>query len=425
MANTRGSGARGGTGAATAGGAAATVAAIPPAPGPFSLHPSGATAGVLDYSDSAHVKIYKAATAQLEPKFGLEQESLRLFIESFKNRATVSNWTNTLKIECVRNGATTELYLPDSYGELTYEEIKAHTDAYRGGAETRDAQNSAQIMECLTNTLTKTAKQRIALMSTRYNINNEADGLLFFKVIVELTIVDTRATTTTIRNKLTMLPSKMDKLDDDVTKFNEYVQSLSDALNARGEKIDDLVVKLFAAYSTVSDKNFRQYIDSKENQYNEGADFEANELMNLARNKYETLLEAGKWKEETEEQKKIIALTAQLEQLKKVTIKSNKGKDKKHDGKNKSGKNTPTKGDKIPWYLTPPKDGKKSIQKNDKTYYWCPNHGKEGKWVRHKPEECKAKTENNKDTAADNKTKEEAKLKVANLALELDSDDDF
>ena len=420
---TRGSGGAAATGA-TAAAAAGTVAAIPPAPTPFSLHPSGSTVGILDYSNSAHVKIYKAATAQLEPKFGLEQESLRLFIESFKNRATVSNWTDTLKIECVRNGATTELYLPDSYGELTYEEIKAHTNAYRGGAQSRDAQNSAQIMECLTNTLTKTAKQRIALMSSRYNINNEADGLLFFKVIVELTIVDTRATTTTIRNKLTMLPSKMDKLDDDVTKFNEYVQSLSDALNARGEKIDDLVVKLFAAYSTVSDKNFRQYIDSKENQYNEGTDFEASELMNLAKNKYETLLEAGKWKEETDEQKKIIALTAQLEQLKKVTTKPDKGKDKKRDWKNKSGKDTKTKSEKTPWYLTPPKDGKKSINKNDKTYYWCPNHGQEGKWVRHKPAECKAKNEGNKTPVTETQG-EDAKLKVANLALQLDSDDDF
>lgn len=363
---TRGSG--GAAAAATEGAAAGTVATIPPATPTFSLHPKGATAGVLDYSDPAHVKIYKAATAQLEPKFGLEQESLRLFIESFKNCATVSNWTTTLNIDCTKNGIATQLYLPDSYGELTYDKIKEYTNAYRGGAQSGNAQNSAQIMECLTNTLMKTAKQQIALMSQRYNSNNEADGLLFFKVIVKLTIVDTRATTTTMQNKLTMLPSKMDKLDDEVTKFNKNVQLLSDALNATGETVNNLVLKLFAAYNTVSDKNFRQYIDSKENQYNEGVNFEASELMNLAKNKYKTLLEAGKWKEETEEQKKIISVTAQLEQLKKATSKLGKGKDKKHDGKNKSGKDTKTKSDKTPWYLTPPKDGKKTIQRNDKTY---------------------------------------------------------
>ena len=25
---------------------------------------------------------------------------------------------------------------------------------------------------------------------------------------------------------------------------------------------------------------------------------------------------------------------------------------------------------------------------NAKMYYWCPNHGKEGQWVHHIPEEC-------------------------------------
>ena len=28
---------------------------------------------------------------------------------------------------------------------------------------------------------------------------------------------------------------------------------------------------------------------------------------------------------------------------------------------------------------------------DSKTYYWCPNHGKEGQWVHCKPEECNVK----------------------------------
>ena len=36
---------------------------------------------------------------------------------------------------------------------------------------------------------------------------------------------------------------------------------------------------------------------------------------------------------------------------------------------------------------------KQPIRENwdSKTYYWCPNHGKEGQWVHCKPEECNVK----------------------------------
>ena len=59
-----------------------------------------------------------------------------------------------------------------------------------------------------------------------------AEGLCYFKTIVQLAYLDTRATTTTIRNRLAALSAKIMELDDDVVIFNEYVDNQVAALHA-------------------------------------------------------------------------------------------------------------------------------------------------------------------------------------------------
>lgn len=123
------------------------VPAVPPGQGnlPFALTPSQATAGALDYTDSAHVKLYKAASYQLAHEFDLTSENLKLFLENFKQRAFVSNWTGMMLV--TKNNGT-QVNLIENYGNLSLHEIYNHASTYLYDAS-RQAQNSVMILECL------------------------------------------------------------------------------------------------------------------------------------------------------------------------------------------------------------------------------------------------------------------------------------
>jgi hypothetical protein len=84
--------------------------------------------------------------------------------------------------------------------------------------------------------------------------------------------IDTRATVRHIRAKLSSLKEYLPTINYNIIEFNVYVRQLVQSLNARGEKIEDLLPNLFEAYKVAKDKDFINYIKFKENDYNEGQD---------------------------------------------------------------------------------------------------------------------------------------------------------
>lgn len=89
-----------------------------------------------------------------------------------------------------------------------------------------------------------------------------------------------------------------------------------DTLAARGEKLDNILIDLFGSYVDFSDSMFRAYIKKRKDKYGDGIAFTANQLMGLAKNKYELLKEAGEWNAPSKEEEKIIALQAKFDALK-------------------------------------------------------------------------------------------------------------
>jgi hypothetical protein len=106
-----------------------------------------------------------------------------------------------------------------------------------------------------------------------------------------------------------------ENVDSDIKKFNQYVKSQLDSLNARGQTTQDLLANLFKGYDEASDSTFRAYVAKKQDEYHDGVEIEPNHLMQLALYKYQTLLEGGKWNAPTKADEKIIALEAQLKKL--------------------------------------------------------------------------------------------------------------
>jgi hypothetical protein len=163
-------------------------------------------------------------------------------------------------------------------------------------------------------------------------------GLLFLKILIRESYLDSNATTSMIRTKLTNLDAYMGGVGNDIDKF---VQTLLEALNARGETTTDLLTNLFKGYATCSDKTFVRYISGKQADYEEGKNMDAMELMILAENKYKILKTKEIWEAPSAEKTKLVALEARFAELKKkLADKRKKVKEARTEG---GTKQKPTK----------------------------------------------------------------------------------
>ena len=68
--------------------------------------------------------------------------------------------------------------------------------------------------------------------------------------------------------------------------FNKYVKVNVDGIKTRGESMDYLMINLFKDYQVVSDTEFLRCIKSKKDQYGDGENNLAGQLIKLALEKY-------------------------------------------------------------------------------------------------------------------------------------------
>ena len=113
--------------------------------------------------------------------------------------------------------------------------------------------------------------------------------------------------------------------------------------------------------------------------------------MSWAKIRYDILVEKKEWNAPTEEEKQILALQAQVNNIKKNTGGNSKNNRNKNNNKNnnKDGNDTSTR----PQWLTQ-EPGKDKLTKPrewmNKLWYWCGQKtgGKCEKYRQHKPSEC-------------------------------------
>lgn len=427
-----GGGAGGGAGAGAAGGAGGAGNPVQ-----FAFSPARLNNDLLDFTVISDSKLHYKAILPLEDKFDLSSEKIRGFLSAFNDRARHVNWVTTLQITV--DGV--QLNLAMNYGSITLLQVKQHAEVYFN-AMNRDLQNSTQIYQCLSQSLTTEAKAKVILDSEKYTIGQETDGLLYFKVIMSLAQVDTRATISVIRTRLSSLDSKMLDSNDDIKSFNRFVKSNLNDLAARGETTTDLLINLFKAYRLCKDDDFKLWLKMEEQQYYKGSAINPKELMDQADNLYQSLVDTNQWLSESESDQKIVALTAQIQSLKDAKAKPQQQMEKKNNkkknpkGGGKKGKNPKggnQKGYVEPAWVTVAPGAGKPIDKivDEKDYHWCKHHGDHGKWVRHTREDCDIQKEidaaKEAKEAKAKKSKDSATMRVnpAGMSAVLPEDDDY
>lgn len=381
---------------------------LPPFANNFARTPALANVGVINYATSEGMKIYNAAVTGLFNKYNGKANEMHIFLKNVKERSQTFGWNNILQVP--KDGGT--LNLIDQYGIISLTDVQAHARTYES-VNGRDAQNSSQMYNFLYASISDEAKLMVlsdhndyTLMANGMQVNN---GPCFLRVLIRNTTVDTRSTVYHIRENLNNLETHIVEITYDIEAFNLYVTHQVEQLAARGESSSDLLINLFGAYLSVPDRKFVEYIEKQKDRFDEGEDISPKKLMQVALTKYKDRTRAGKWQAPSHEEEQIMALTAQIKDLKdsKSTGKENRDTSnakaagsKSNRGRNK-GKVKRTPGDeptdKYAWKLIPPGSGDPKTKKvNDKEYHFCTNHNDgKGAWVLHNPTNCHASKTNN------------------------------
>ena len=399
--------------------------------------------GILDLTSTEGRKYFERATRQFmgEEPYNAKPEGLYGFAKNLENHARKYGWvreyTGIFWIPHDIENPEEEPYinLITNYGEVTLETLTEWERTYLS-SETREAQDSVQAYYAIRQSLSEEGLKKVNIYENEYIIDGIPSGPLFWKVLLRESHLDTNATALSIRASLgtSALESYIVKVSYDITKFNQYVLTLLEALQARGETTHDLLSNLLTTYTTVKDEAFRTYILNRKSDYEDGTrDFTHAQLMVLAENKYKNLVLNGTWSHESYEDK-LIALQAEQEKTNKALerIKCKKGSEDKQAGKGRESKKGRTE-DLPDWmFKEPPADKLKEPREyNGKPWYYCSKKTggrcEPGQYRRHKPSDCKGQAKktkghaSNKDKPNKKKTKEEKKrIKVAQALLGIE-----
>ena len=358
------------------------MAAVDP---PFALSPALATNLQIDYTSTAGIKIWQEATRKFaEEPFDCNAWGLRDFLQLVRDRSSNSGWHDSI-LTIPEDVADPLLNLSDfleHYGEISIEHLRDHAATYVG-TPTRAAQDSVQLATSLINSLSREGRNKVTIHRDEYTINGQIVGILVLKIIIRESYIDTNATTTHIRSKLSSLDDYLPSVGHDIGKMNLYVLNLIEALTARGETSNDILSNLFKGYKAAKDHTFVRYIEKKEDAYEEGAPMTYQALMTFAKNKYDVLVQKELWNAPTPEEEKIIALEATVKKLqgqqKRIGGNSNKPKPKEKVRK-------PAAKPDEAWMKVEPADKTKSKNVKGKEWWWCDNHKK---FTRHKTSACR------------------------------------
>ena len=382
----------------------------PPAPA-FALGP-GRSHTVLNFDDpntgATATKLYNKAISPLDNKFDGEADNLAVFLASVQDRARRFNWQRLITVP-IDDGTTRNLLT--HYGQVSLDNTRAHATTYVN-TPTRDAQDNDMFYYFLADSLTSDFRTTVLLYADVYTVTNVPVASALLKQIIILTRVDNPASTMHIRETLIESKSKLLLLKGNITQFNQWVRKQMGCLHAREQEAVDLLYYLWKAYKAAPDDEFVVYIKDLKSQSDDGrATFTAEDLMVRAENKYEARLldEENTWGKPTEDQEKIVAMTAEIHSLKKARSSSTTAKPTKQ--KTATSKTQATKkaqpkktkeqkkkaSEKWAWKNKPPKDTDNKENNafvktfEGKKYYWCMNHNKgSGMWTLHHSNECEA-----------------------------------
>jgi hypothetical protein len=212
-------------------------------------------------------------------------------------------------------------------------------------------------------------------------------GPLLFKVLMRVATMDSVATIKALKAELLGLNAYAVEVKGDVKQILAKFVEVGNRLRAAGEEVKSTQDYLFAALKAVPVPAFVQYIVLKEDAHDDGTvPVSPEQLIIWAQQKYNLMMNKGEWIIEASKKDEIVAMRAEIDDLKGKLTLADKTKAAIDGGTTKTKGKEFQKKDEA-WKKTPPAAGEPRTKKiRSKVFHWCDHHMA---WTMHKPDECR------------------------------------
>jgi hypothetical protein len=233
-------------------------------------------------------------------------------------------------------------------------------------------------------------------------VEGEKSGLLLLKAILDQSAIDSSIDPDVVRKELAHAYLMFKELKYDVRAFHDWVQRKLNALKQTGHTSTDVATHLLTAYKTSNDLQLRLYIERLEDiARDSGTYLQGRDLMNKVKLKFDSLETARKLEAIATRDDDIVALKAQLEELKKSNGDNFNQSDTKEDdeSENEREKSSRRSSSKIPKELKKkkkPSDLTKPQVINGVDWFYCNIH----KWCKHQDVDCRKRTDEDDDESS-------------------------
>jgi hypothetical protein len=386
--------------------AAAAVATPPPmvsAPVVFARSPGMHKSNeLLDFKDKVDLSLFKSGCNALfegDSCFDGTATSLTVFLTSLGKHATEMGWsdeTNAQQItlfNIVPPGGTTtvQINIIKEYARIPLAELKTQCARFMTGMDKdkRAAQNNHMMQKCIYDSLTAACKLSLVQYEPEYMWDEQICAPLLLKVLMRLATMDSVATIKSLKNAMNNLADYAVEVKGEVPKITAKFVEIRNRLRAAGAEVDDSQDVLFRALKAVPVTKFVTYIETKEDSHDDGTlTASSDEIIILATQRYNLMVERKEWSLETSKKDEVIAMRAELDNLKGQLALSTKtkeaaggdGSDTKLSNKNRQKKDEA-------WKKIPPATGEGHTKKiGNKDFHWCVHHMA---WTVHHPDDCR------------------------------------
>jgi hypothetical protein len=365
----------------------------------FARNPNKVCTGILNYKKKAHYKIYEAATKSLyadtADRYDLDVVGAINLLQKINDRCSdlglkiikVPANDNALEWLIAGHDTIEGVNLCLHHGHVKKSLIRAYVKTFVN-SPCREAQEDDMLCIMLQNSLTEKAYQTVTRDPSAYTVEGEKSGLMLLKTILEQSAVDSSIDPDVIRKELAHAYLKFKELKFDVRLFHDWVQQKLNALKQTGHTSTDVATHLLTAYRTSTDEKLRLYIDRLEDSARESGEYlQVKSLMNNVKMKYDALETSRRLEAVAKQDDQIVALKAQLKDLKKkqkgeaATGGTTKSKKKRKEKEGTEKKKFPKELKKKP----EPSDLTKPLKIDGADWWYCKKH----KWCKHKNADCR------------------------------------
>jgi hypothetical protein len=375
------------------------------------LNPFAAT---IDLETESGKKLWKQATTGITPKISLTKKDADRIRFGLSEAATKYNWSATvtqLPVEWDDEGnnrVTETKNVLEEHSKISIEEAIT-AGGYRFGSSFENATGnskhdftvsdneepstsqirvkSCMIAEFLMNSFTDEAKRSILVHRKRFEYTTTDgsvvnDGVAMLLICLKTTNPNTKVGISNLKSYLSKVSP--DQHNGDIAIMINAMEQRKQEIEEKGGRHDDFLLNIFDACEKSKNNGFVKFAanlrDKWESDKSEGEDFDLQTILQQLTTKWNNISQRVPSSGNSDPpDAKFMALTTEISSLKTEIQNMQKSNG---SGRGNFGNRNPI----APWRFE--KTFGDSINKDGKTWYWCPRHAEgKGMYVTHHPDD--------------------------------------